>query len=70
MLDYQACFERPGDITLDGMVNVTDLLQLLADWGLCDPVGPCPSDIAPSGGDGTVNVTDLLTLLGDWGPCI
>ncbi|MCH7572175.1 MAG: serine hydrolase [Planctomycetes bacterium] len=54
MLDYQACFERPGDITLDGMVNVTDLLQLLAAWGLCDPVGPCPSDIAPSGGDGTV----------------
>ena len=52
------------------MVNVTDLLQLLADWGLCDPVGPCPSDIAPSGGGGTVNVTDLLTLLGDWGPCI
>lgn len=30
---------------------------------------PCPSDIAPPGGDGHVNVLDLLAIISDWGPC-
>ena len=53
----------PADINDDGIVNVTDLLSLLGDWGSCPG---CGGDI---NGDDVVNVTDLLILLGDWGPC-
>lgn len=51
----------PGDITGDGTVNVTDLLQLLAAWGLN------PGHAADINGDDMVNVTDLLLLLANWG---
>ncbi len=53
----------PWDTDGDGTVGVTDLLDLLALWGL-DPSGPPDFD-----GDGVVAVTDLLELLGRWGPC-
>jgi len=63
----------PGDIVggggpdPDGVVNVFDLLELLAQWGgsgsadIAGPAGPEP--------DGTVNVFDLLQMLSSWGPC-
>lgn len=52
----------PGDTNNDGLVNVTDLLTLLAQWG------PCLSIYAADfNADGVVNVTDLLTLLANWG---
>jgi hypothetical protein len=55
----------PGDLNGDGVVNVFDLLDLLAVWGPCpDPPDPCPADL---NGDGVVNVFDLLILLGAWG---
>jgi hypothetical protein len=54
----------------DGVVNVTDLLILLAAWGpYTESIGCRSPDIAPPGGDGFVNVTDLLALLAAWGPC-
>ena len=53
----------PGDVDDNGIVDVADLLALLAAWGPC---GECPEDI---NGDGTVNVGDLLTLLAAWGDC-
>jgi hypothetical protein len=57
-----------ADITGDGFVNVSDLLTLLAAWGVC-PAGDCPADIAPpDDGDGDVNVSDLLLLLANWTP--
>ncbi len=49
----------PWDCTGDGEVNVPDLLQLLADWGL--PGSPCDFD------GGIVAVPDLLKLLANWG---
>ena len=55
-----ACLDR-GDTNGDGLVNVTDLLTLLASWGSC---GGCPADF---NSDSMVNVTDLLNLLGNWG---
>ena len=58
-------FPCPADTNSDTLVNVTDLLQLLAAWGTCPD--PCPPDINT---DGSVNVTDLLTLLAAWGPCV
>ena len=55
------CDLARGDSNLDGTVNVTDLLKLLAAWGICPA---CPED---TNLDGTINVTDLLALLAGWG---
>ncbi len=57
----QTCEEGVfGDVTGDGIVDVLDLLELLADWGAC---GGCPTDLT---GDGVVDVLDLLAMLGAW----
>jgi len=53
----------PGDLNGDTVVNVSDLLILLGDWG------SCPGCAADLNGDNVVNVSDLLILLGAWGPC-
>jgi hypothetical protein len=51
------------DATGDGLVvDVSDLLQVLADWGNAGG----PSDVNY---DGTVDVSDLLAVLAAWGPC-
>jgi hypothetical protein len=52
----------PGDINDDRVVNTTDLLILLAEWG--QPNSPADVD-----GDGDVDTSDLLMLLGAWGSC-
>ncbi|MEE2906489.1 MAG: S8 family serine peptidase, partial [Planctomycetota bacterium] len=55
----------PEDITGDGLVNVLDLLAVIAAWGDSGP--PRPSgDI---NGDCAVNVIDLLAVISAWGPC-
>ncbi len=54
----------PGDIDGNGLVDVSDLLSLLAGWGDCpDPPADCPADLD---GDDAVGVIDLLILLADW----
>ncbi len=53
--------ECPLDLDGSGTIDVPDLLQLLAAWGL-DPGGPPDFD-----GDGEVSVPDLLALLASWG---
>jgi hypothetical protein len=55
----ETCF---GDLNVDFVVNVEDLLALLSAWGESD----VPEDL---NGDGIVNVLDLLALLGAWGEC-
>ena len=63
----------PGDINGDGVVNVTDLLIVINNWGVClgpPPPAGCPADVAPPGppqGDGAVNVLDLLFVINNWG---
>jgi cytochrome c551/c552 len=60
------CLVQPGctgDLNGDDVVNVSDLLILLGQWGACEG---CLADL---NGDGVVNVSDLLILLGAWGPC-
>ncbi len=52
----------PGDVNGDGAVNVTDLVQVISNWGPCEP--PCPSD---DNGDGVVDVTDLIQVIVHWG---
>jgi hypothetical protein len=48
----------------DGNVDVTDLLQVLAEWGT-PPPHEC--DVDPDGGDGVIDVADLLDVLAAWG---
>jgi hypothetical protein len=57
--------ECAGDGNDDGVVDVVDFLNLLADWGSTDS----PYDNAPDGGDGIVGVEDFLFLLAVWGLC-
>ncbi len=52
--------EPPGG---DGLVGITDFLDLLAQWGT-DPGGPPDFD-----GDGNVGIIDFLELLANWGQC-
>ena len=58
--------ECPADLSGDGVVDFSDLLQVLSAWGVCEDPGACPADLS---GDGVVDFTDLLTLLSAWGPC-
>ena len=55
---------RVGDANGDGVVNVTDFLDLLAGWGPCADCDDCAADF-----DGTcgVSVNDFLLLLSCWG---
>ncbi|MAI66899.1 MAG: hypothetical protein CMJ26_03360 [Phycisphaerae bacterium] len=49
-----------ADLTGDGVVNVSDLLVIIAAWGTPN------ADIT---GDTITNVADLLIAIGDFGPC-
>jgi len=54
----------PSDVNGDGVVDVTDLLEIVGTWGPCGL--QCPSDV---NGDGVVGVNDLLEVVGTWGVC-
>jgi len=54
----------PADLDGSFTVDTVDLLNLLAQWGPCDP--DCNADID---GDGEVGATDLLELLAAFGDC-
>lgn len=53
-----------GDLNGDGTVGASDLLILLASWGLCDDCEDCSADID---GNCAVGASDLLILLSNWG---
>jgi len=50
----------PGDVNGDGVVGVSDVLALIANWGPCSG---CSEDV---NSDGVVNVTDLLEVIANW----
>ena len=52
-----------GDVDNDGFVNFNDLIQVLANWGVCPD---CAEDVDASG---TVDFKDVLSLLSFWGEC-
>ncbi|MFK7960251.1 MAG: right-handed parallel beta-helix repeat-containing protein [Phycisphaerales bacterium] len=52
-----------ADLDGDGSIGFSDLLNLLAAWGICND---CPADIDC---DGEVAFGDLLALLAAFGPC-
>ncbi len=56
------------DGTIDDMVNVIDLLDLLAQWDTQAP-NNCTGGSCDTNNDGCVDVVDLLAVLGAWGIC-
>lgn len=52
-----------GDLDGDGVVGISDFLEVLGAWGPC-PI-PCPADVD---GNDYVDIADLLALLAAWGP--
>ena len=54
-----------GDIDGNGTVGTSDLIALLASWGVCE-TGDHPADLND---DGSVDTSDLIALLAAWGPC-
>ena len=54
-----------GDLDGDGVVGITDFLDLLAVWGPCPE--PCPPHcLGDVDTDCDVGVTDFLILLANW----
>jgi hypothetical protein len=53
-----------ADINCDGVVDVTDLLAVIAAWGDCPEGDDCLED---TNNDGVVDVTDLLAVIAGWG---
>jgi hypothetical protein len=62
MPDPMLVYHPLGDVNGDDVVDVSDLLILLAQWGPC--AEPCSADLD---GDGDVDTDDLLSMLGNWG---
>jgi hypothetical protein len=55
----------PGDVDGDGIVNINDMLDVLAAWGPCGR--PCPPACAEDfDANCDVGITDLLILLANW----
>lgn len=52
-----------GDTNGDAVVDVTDVLNVISDYGPCNS---CPTDFD---GDNLVGVNDILILLDAFGPC-
>jgi hypothetical protein len=53
---------KPGDANLDGVVNISDLSILMANWG------SSPTNLnADFNKDGSVNISDLSILMANWG---
>ena len=61
MVEIEDSETIPGDVNDDGVVNISDLLIIISDWGPCDG---CSSDV---NADGAVDVTDLLLAIANWG---
>ena len=49
-----------GDANGDGIVNILDIVAVLAVWG------PCEGCVEDLNGDDVVNVLDLLEVIGAW----
>ena len=65
LVDFQLG-SRPGDIDLDGDIDLGDLTALLASFGTCES-DAAYNAIADSNGSGCVDLTDLTTLLAGFG---
>ena len=60
-----------ADTNGDDVVDVNDLLAVIATWGPCPncPPATCVADIHPATGDCQIDVNDLLQVITTWGNC-
>jgi hypothetical protein len=56
------CSYCAGDVDMDDVIGVSDLIDMLSVWDSRDP-------FADLDGDDTVDLNDLMTLLADFGGC-
>jgi hypothetical protein len=56
------CSYCPGDVDMDAVISVSDLIDMLSVWDSRDP-------FADLDGDDTVDLNDLMSLLADFGGC-
>lgn len=64
VIDGRGGIPRIGDVNQDCVVDFTDILKLITDWGECPPPPAfCRSDFD---GDGFVTFADLLIVLQNW----
>ncbi|MCH2152863.1 MAG: hypothetical protein MK089_05935 [Phycisphaerales bacterium] len=59
----EECASCQADVYPDGLINIGDLLIVLANYGSTDPVD------GDANGDGLVNADDILMVLSHWGIC-
>ena len=66
--DLSLPIECPQDINGNGIVDTSDLLEIIAQWGDCGDGTYRPTgDIAPlPNGDCCVNLSDILAVIGEW----
>ena len=65
-IEFPECNDPcPGDVNGDMIIDITDLLIVLSQWG--QTCSGCPADVT---GDGVINIADLLAIIANWGtPC-
>ena len=56
------CSYCSGDVDMDDVISVSDLIDMLSVWGSRDP-------FADLNGDDTVDLDDLMNILADFGGC-
>lgn len=56
--------QLPGDVNNDGVVDISDMLLVMAAWGNCPAADACPADL---NGDGVIDISDLMLVLDNWG---
>jgi len=61
MVMDSSLIDLTGDVNGDGVVDVSDILIVIGEWGVCSG---CSSDV---NNDGVVNVNDLLIVIANWG---
>ena len=52
-----------GDIDINRVVNIDDLLHVISAWG------PCIDCLQDTNDNGVVNIDDLLRVISEWGNC-
>lgn len=68
---FRRVLRKPGDVNTNGVVDVSDLLDVISAWGPCPPPtspGVCLADVSPHAvGNNAVDVGDLLLVITNWG---
>jgi hypothetical protein len=54
-----------GDVTVDGTIDIDDLVALITSWGSCDDCA-CDADLNM---DCNIDIDDLVALITHWGIC-